>query len=164
MIRTALIIATISLVGPTLGSKDVFTEYLAATCKDVGQTCTSNADCCSTACRVGVCTACIETGNDLLVCDANSLCCSECCLFEFCREAQSCVLKCLVDDSFCTNDSDCCNGCCSQKKCVSAGSLDVCTSDKVTYSAWFIILFYVLVPLFLIVFLVVLGIYCYRSH
>ena len=65
------------------------------------------------------------------------------------------------DSSHCISDDDCCSGCCSEKVCVSGA--DHC-SRKVSSDAWFIIVVYVLLPLFFVLVAVIFGIYFYKNQ
>ena len=155
-----------------------FQEFLAvqATCSADGDSCNVADDCCNSCCSSGVCVTsdtcgiCIAPGNSFFPCNtatSSTQCCSGCCLEGYCQGYQSCEQNCVVNDdsySYCTDNDQCCGGCCSANRCVDIGIDTECIHTKSTDNTWFIMVFFVLIPLLAILFIVILVIYCIRAQ
>ena len=168
-----LILTQISLAAETFNE---FKEFLQAgsSCKTDGQLCVENDGCCNNCCKVGICspTALCEqctpvaTPINLVECggDGDLSCCTGlCCMNNYCRSTKSCALKCVEsnENSYCDSNKQCCDGCCTiDNICVDAST--GCLTELYG-ETWFIIVFYVLLPLFFVTACIFIGIYCYKK-
>ena len=102
---------------------------------------------------------CIDAGSSEQ-CTASSQCCDNCCLYNYCEEHDSCTKGCIDSSdvfSGCTHDEQCCSGCCHGNTCIDTSNSG-CPKDYFE-NTWFIVIFYVLLPLLALCFIVVLIIY-----
>ena len=99
---------------------------IAATCKNKGDDCDDDDECCSDNCRNGNC-KCAGDGD---FCDQDRDCCSNDCDNGNCRDDDGGGGDCRNKGDDCDDDNDCCSNDCRNGNCACAGDGRRCDRDK----------------------------------